>query len=86
MNSKFINDKYKIKKNKNLKIKKYKNKIIEISPKIEHMETNIPIKTNRKEYFPIESEKSKEGGRTIYLVTEDTNFNNDNIVIPKNII
>ena len=52
----------------------FKNLNINISPQ-EKM--NIPIITNKREYFPIESDKSKTGGHTIYLVTEDTNFNNE---------
>ena len=53
----------------------FKNININISPETE---MNIPIKTNKREYFPIESDKSKTGGHTIYLVTEDTNYNNEN--------
>ena len=63
---------------------KFKNININISPQTE---MNIPIKTNKREYFPIESDKSKTGGHTIYLVTEDTNFNNEieKVKIPKKI-
>ena len=42
------------------------------------MQINIPIKSNRFQYFPIESDKSKTGGHTIYLVTEESNYNNEN--------
>ena len=62
----------------------FKNININISPQAK---MNIPIKTSKREYFPIESDKSKKGGHTIYLVTEDTNFNNEieKAEIPKKI-
>ena len=52
------------------------------SPK---MIMNNPIKFNECEYFPIETDKSKNGGQTIYLVAEESNYNNnyDKKIIPR---
>ena len=73
MNSKNLIDKYKYHKIQNNLIKNHKLRSAESSPKLE---MEIPTKSNQYEYFPIESEKSKVEGNTIYLVTEESFPNN----------
>ena len=75
MNSNSLIEKYKYYKIQNNLLRKQRIKNKDIPPKIE---MNIPIKSNNFEYFPIESDKSKAGGHTIYLVTEESIYNNEN--------
>ena len=74
MDSKTLIEKYKYYKIQNNMIRKHKIQNKDKSPKIK---MNIPIKANKCEYFPIESDKSKADGQTIYLVTEESNYNNN---------
>ena len=75
MNSDNLIEKYKYYKIQNnlLRKQRIQNKVVPSK-----IEMNIPIKSNKFEYFPIESDKSKAGGRTIYLVTEESIYNNEN--------
>ena len=75
MDSTDLIEKYKYYKIQNNLIRMNKNKTMNNSQK---KDINFPIKANQCEYFPIESEKSKEDGHTIYLVTEESNYNNEN--------
>ena len=68
-------EKYKYFKIQNNILRKHRIQSKDIPPKIE---MNIPIKSNKLEYFPIESDKSKADGHTIYLVTEESIYNNEN--------
>ncbi len=75
MNSQDLLEKYKYYKIQNNIIRKQKILNKNNSPKIK---MNISLKTNKCQYFPIESDKSKIGGHTIYLVTQESNYNNEN--------
>ena len=72
MNSNDLIEKYKFYKIQNNLIRKHKLQNKNNQPKIE---INIPLKSNKLEYFPIESDKSKTDGHTIYLVTEESDYN-----------
>ena len=74
MNSQDLIEKYKFYKIQNNMIRKSKNQNKYIFPKTK---INIPIKANKCEYFPIETDKSKADGQIIYLVTEESGNNND---------
>ena len=75
MNSSDLLEKYKFYKIQNNLLRKNKIQNMNNSP---NMENNFPIKANQCEYFPIGSDKSKADGHTIYLVTEESNYNNEN--------
>ena len=55
------------------------NNIEEKIKMISNEEDNDSTETKKYEYFPIASEKSKNGGHTIYLVTNGDEINNENI-------
>ena len=74
MDSKSLIEKYKYYKIQNNLLRKHR---IQNKDKFSKIENKMPIKQNKFEYFPIESEKSKAEGHTIYLVTEDSNYNNE---------
>ena len=74
MDSKSLIEKYKYYKIQNNILRKNR---IHNKDKSSKIEMKIPIKANKYEFFPIESEKSKTDGHTIYLVTEDSNYNNE---------
>ena len=68
-------EKYKYFKIQNNLLRKYR---IQNKDNTAKVKMNIPIKSNQFQYFPIQSDKSKTGGHTIYLVTEESNYNNEN--------
>ena len=77
MNSQNLNliEKYKYFKIQNNLLRKHR---IQNKDNNAKMQMNIPIRSNKLQYFPIESDKSKTGGHTIYLVTEESNYINEN--------
>ena len=72
MNSNDLIEKYKFYKIQNNLIRKHK---LQNKNNQQKIEINIPLKSNKLEYFPIESDKSKTDGHTIYLVTEESDYN-----------
>ena len=49
------------------------------SDKFSRIKKNNLVKSNKYQYYPIESDNSKVEGHTIYLVTqEEENYNKDN--------